>query len=400
MSLKSECWPDPQGMVDELRGLGIEIMITHWPFMSSNSVHRDEYEAAGSLAINTSSGTADTFWSYLQDGALITTVTEATRNLTQAKWTEGYGRFGVKAIWLDETEPDRTPDSNDLITSGQWAYDNVSSTEFGPTWRQQWIRTMSQTLRDLHGYGEFFLLSRSAWLGTAKYGHSLWSGDTNSSWETFALQIPAGLGAGLSGIGLWTSDLGGYSATMPLFDPKLEELYVRWAQFSSVSPLMRLHGHRDGGPDADPVCMQTNGDNEPWTLFRDPDNQAAFIDAIKWREQRRNYVVDTQANWAATGAPMIMPVWLLFPGDATCGFTPATDDGACGDTFMFGDSYLAKPITKYGQYTTSIYLPLLPVGQEWVYEFGNKASYGRGGENISIPTPVNEFPLFYLQRSS
>ena len=400
MSLKSECWPDPQGMVDELRGLGIEIMITHWPFMSTDSVHRAEYEAAGALAVNHSSGVADTFWSYLQEGALITTLSESTRNLTKQKWTDGYGRFGVKATWLDETEPDRTGISNDMLIAGTWQYENTSNTEVGPTWRQQWIRTMTEVLRELHGVGEFFLLSRSAWLGTAKYGHSLWSGDTSSDWETFKLQIPTGLGAGLSGIGLWTSDLGGYSPTMQPFDPKLEELYVRWAQFASVSPLMRLHGHRNGGPPDDPICMQTNGDNEPWTLFMNPVNEAAFIASIVWREQIRNYIMDTQAVWAETGAPMISPVWLLFPGDTNCAFTPSHDDGKCSDMFMFGDSYLAKPITTYQEYTSTIYLPLLTqVGQSWVYVFGNKTNYGRGGVNITIPTPIHEFPLFYLQRS-
>ena len=255
MSLNSACWPDPQAMVDELRGLGVETMVTHWPFMAADSVHRAEYEAAGALAINSSSGQADTFWEYLQEGALITTLSEATRNLTARKWVEGYGRFGIRAMWLDETEPDRTGGANDLCMSGAWDYEGVSVSEVGPTWRQQWITTMTQTLKDLYGEGQFFLLSRSAWLGTAKLGHSVWSGDTDSSWEGLQQQVFTGLGAGLSGIGMWTSDLGGYNPTMQPFDPKLEELLVRWAQFASVSPLMRLHGHRNGGPAPDPVCM-------------------------------------------------------------------------------------------------------------------------------------------------
>lgn len=73
-------------MVDELRGLGIETMVTHWPFMSQTSAHRAEYEAAGALAINVSSGKADTFWEYLQEGALITTFSDATRQLTEDNW--------------------------------------------------------------------------------------------------------------------------------------------------------------------------------------------------------------------------------------------------------------------------------------------------------------------------
>ena len=99
MSLKAACWPDPVGMVEELRGLGIETMITAWPFMSADSVHRPAFEAAGALAVNVSSGRADTFWEYLQQGALITPLSEATRNLTIEAWVRGYGSLGVRAVW-------------------------------------------------------------------------------------------------------------------------------------------------------------------------------------------------------------------------------------------------------------------------------------------------------------
>ena len=31
--LNPTCWPDPQGMVDELRSMGIELMVTFWPYV-------------------------------------------------------------------------------------------------------------------------------------------------------------------------------------------------------------------------------------------------------------------------------------------------------------------------------------------------------------------------------
>jgi alpha-glucosidase (family GH31 glycosyl hydrolase) len=33
-----KCWPDPQGMFDELQTMGIELMVTFWPFQSTESV--------------------------------------------------------------------------------------------------------------------------------------------------------------------------------------------------------------------------------------------------------------------------------------------------------------------------------------------------------------------------
>ena len=189
------------------------------------------------------------------------------------------------------------------------------------------------------------------------------------------------------------------------FDPKLEELYARWAQFASVSPLMRLHGHRGGGPPPDANCMQTNGDNEPWTLFAQNTTASvaamnALIAAIRWRDQRRNYVVDTQAGWSATGAPMCAPVWLRFPGDAACA-PPADghDDGACAGAFMFGDSYLAKPVTAYQQTSAWVWLPALGGNATWRYAFGAQTDYGPGPLNVTVATPVDEFPLFYVNRA-
>ena len=382
-------------MIDELRGLGIEVMITHWPFMATNSAHRAEFEAAGALAINATSGKADTFWAYLQEGALITTFSNATKQLVEDSWEAGYGKYGVKAMWLDETEPDRTGEADHALRIGQWLYEGTNSVVLGPTWRQQWLKTMTGTLMHKWGYGNFFLLSRSAWLGTAKWGHAMWSGDTDSSFDELATQVATVQNAGLSGLGLWTSDLGGYNPTMQPFDPKLEELYARWAQFASVSPLMRLHGHRGGGPPDDPVCMQTNGDNEPWTLFKAGEsspNYAAMVGAIRWREQHRNYVMDIQASWSATNVPMVAPVWLHFPGDATCAFTPS-NDGPCADAFMFGPDFLAKPITTFQQASAWVWLPLLPAGQTWTNVF-TLQNYGQGAINVTVATPVSSFPLF------
>ena len=48
-ALNPTCWPDPQGMVDELRELGIELMITVWPFMGA-SVRHARLGAVGLLA--------------------------------------------------------------------------------------------------------------------------------------------------------------------------------------------------------------------------------------------------------------------------------------------------------------------------------------------------------------
>ena len=66
---------------------------------------------------------------------------------------------------------------------------------------------------------------------------------------------------------------------------------------------------------------------------------------------------------------------------------------------MLGPDWLAKPVTQYGQTQSWVWLPLLPAGQTWVYHF-SQASFGQGGRNVTLPTPVAEFPLFYRQRAA
>ena len=57
-----------------------------------------------------------------------------------------------------------------------------------------------------------------------------------------------------------------------------------------------MGGTGSASPPPLPPPQQTNGDNEPWTLFKDASaagvNYNAFVAAIRWREQRRNYIMD------------------------------------------------------------------------------------------------------------
>ena len=65
---------------------------------------------------------------------------------------------------------------------------------------------------------------------------------------SFRRQIPAGLNFALSGIPYWTTDIGGFVFGNP-DDPAFRELFVRWFQFGTFNPILRVHGTRN--PDAE-----------------------------------------------------------------------------------------------------------------------------------------------------
>ena len=45
----ADCWPDPGGMTSELQALGIEPMVTFWPFVTTAGLHFPQFNASGYL---------------------------------------------------------------------------------------------------------------------------------------------------------------------------------------------------------------------------------------------------------------------------------------------------------------------------------------------------------------
>ena len=89
-----------------------------------------------------------------------------------------------------------------------------------------------------------FILSRSAFAGSQRNGVTAWSGDINSDWFSFRRQIPAGLNFAVSGIPYWTTDIGGFVFGSPT-DPAFRELFIRWFQYGTFNPVLRVHGTRN-----------------------------------------------------------------------------------------------------------------------------------------------------------
>lgn len=91
------------------------------------------------------------------------------------------------------------------------------------------------------------ILTRSGFIGQQRYGSNTWSGDVQSTWESLRNHIPAAQNYALMGIPNWNSDIGGYFAYNWRDDKGnmkdgYPELYARWMQFGTFSPMMRSHG--------------------------------------------------------------------------------------------------------------------------------------------------------------
>ena len=75
------------------------------------------------------------------------------------------------------------------------------------------------------GDDDIFMLSRSFFIGGARYGAGAWSGDIQSSFDEFHRQVRIGQNVAMSGIHWWTTDIGGYTGGNAN-DPEFQQLLI------------------------------------------------------------------------------------------------------------------------------------------------------------------------------
>jgi alpha-glucosidase (family GH31 glycosyl hydrolase) len=242
------CWPDPQGMVDELSSYGIETMVTFWPFQSKESRYWQEFLDSGYL-VNVFNATEPTSYDG-NDQFLVDDTNPAVRASVFDKFWEGYGRYGIKTVWIDAAEPEHFGSTRE----GTWRMSLGTDAEVGEGWVQAHAKTFAEGFASKGiAPSDYFILPRSAWAGSWRYSAALWSvfahylsssfsptrhslqesthsasyvypslglapspflftccrsGDISSSFEELALQVKVLQSVMMSGVALWTTDIG------------------------------------------------------------------------------------------------------------------------------------------------------------------------------------------------
>jgi alpha-D-xyloside xylohydrolase len=370
-----EEWPDPQAMVDELRELGIELMVSIWPTVNPNSENYAEMDARGLLVGNVAGLPLHlALWDKGTDGHAFMRFYDATnpeaRRYIWEKVTDGYGRYGIRAFWLDACEPEGlTENSEDArYVAGQ-------GTEAQGVYPREHARGFYEGLRE-SGEDHPLMLCRSAWAGSQRYGAAVWSGDIESTFEALAAQIPAGLNIGISGIPWWTTDIGGFRHGDPTTD-YFRELIVRWFQFGVFCPLFRMHGVREPGPLIG--SEQTGAPNEAWSFGEEA--YELIRQQLELRERIRPYVMDLMATASATGLPPMRALFLEFPDDEAA--------WEIADAYMFGPDVLVAPVIALGVRERDVYLP---AGPSWLDAWTGEPVATNGW--VSAEAPLARIPVY------
>jgi alpha-D-xyloside xylohydrolase len=370
-----EDWPDPRGMCDELRDLGIELMVSIWPTVSPLAENYDEMRAAGLLVgaahgVEFHNAIRDKGMAAAMPVALFDATNPAAREYLWQRVKANYADLGVRVFWLDASEPEISPADPENMTffAGPGA-------EVANIYPRDHARGFFDGMRrdDL---APTVLLSRSAWAGSQRFGTAVWSGDIAPTWASLAGQIRAGLNIGLSGIPWWTSDIGGFDGGDPN-DVGYQELIVRWFQFGAFCPLFRLHGNREPRRPTGPA--QTGGPNEIWSYGEVASNIIA--DLLHLREKLRPYIHQQMDQASRTGLPPMRPIFVDYPND------PAA--WAVDDQMLLGPDILVAPVYEPGAASRDAYLP---AGSEWIDVASNELK--PGGITVRAAAPLTRIPLW------
>jgi len=144
---------------------------------------------------------------------------------------------GVAGWWGDLGEPEKHPSDmyhnlKDLGFKRLFKADEVHNV-FGHYWNKMLFDKYAKEYPDVR----LFNLNRTGFAGSPRYGIFPWSGDVGRNWSGLQAQLPVMIGMSMSGVPYIHADAGGFGG-----GDGDKELYTRWLQFATFTPVFRPHG--------------------------------------------------------------------------------------------------------------------------------------------------------------
>ena len=227
-----------------------------------------------------------------------------------------------------------------------------------------YTKGVSEAMKEAIG-DDYFAFSRSGTAGSQHY-MGVFLGDHPSTFEGLKQSLYGGLSLSSSGYSIWGSDLGGHGKQS---DTNNADLYRRWLQFSTFSPLMRAHGLTDRNPWSykDGLFNLNNMNNEFKKYYWIREN---FVDAI----------YSSAIKSSIDGSAMTQPLLNAFPNQSAL--------YSVEDEYMFCDELLVAPVTEANTTSRNVVLPSGNWVNFWTGETVN------GGKAISVSADKSTIPLF------
>ena len=361
-----ERFPDPKGLSDKLGRQGVKLVTIVDPGVKQPQDKNERYHAYDQ-------GVEKNFFQRRRNGDLFvprvwpgeSVFVDYTMPEARRWWGDlhrAYTDNGIAGIWNDMNEPSDFVDQTGKNQLDVVSYDEGEKTTHAKnrnTFALLMARATYDGLERLRPDRRPYVITRAAYAGIQRYS-TMWTGDTNSTWEALALNIPMFTSLGLSGEPFVGSDVGGFIGRGN------GELLVRSYQVSFLAPFCRNHKVIDGY------------DQEPWRFGKYYED--IIRKYLKLRYTLLPFLYTTLEEAHRTGVPLFRPLMLNYQNDES---TYNLDD-----QFMIGDDLLVAPIMKPDVTRRLVYLP----AGSW-YDYWTNRKYV-GGTMISVEAPLDTVPMF------
>jgi alpha-glucosidase len=375
-------FPNPKGLAEKLAQQGVKLVtivdpgIKYQPVPPSTTRITSvtpELESQERRYYVFDEGLEKRFFQYRANGDLFipkvwpgdSVFVDYTLPAARAWWGDLHRAYldnGVAGIWTDMNEPSDFVDQTGRNQMDVVSYDEGEKSTHAKNrnvFALLMARATYEGLQKLRPNSRPYVITRAAYSGIQRYS-TMWTGDTNSTWEALQLNIPMFTSLGLSGQPFVGSDVGGFIGRGN------GELLVRSYQISFLAPFCRNHKVIDGY------------DQEPWRFGKH--YEEIIRKYLKLRYQLLPFLYTTLEEAHRTGVPPFRPLVLNYQNDAN---TYNLDD-----QFMIGTDLLIAPIMKPDVVRRMVYLPK----GVW-YDYWTNRKY-EGGATISVDAPLDTVPMF------
>lgn len=348
-------FPDPKRMLDSLNRMGVHTVLINQPYINKKGAI-DNYNmlSEAGMLVKDSAGNTHDVTTWVGDAGMFDISNPATQ---EWMWNrlKGITADGISGWWGDLGEPEVHPLTivhNNGETASQ--YHNVYGNE--------WSKTIYNGLRADYPDMRPLLMMRGGTAGLQRYSVFPWTTDVSRSWGGFEPQVALMLNSGLSGLGYMGSDVGGFAVDPA--NPYQPELYVRWLQMGTFSPMLRTHAQQKPEP------------------YHYPQQEKIIKDFVKQRYQWLPYNYTLAYENTADGLPLARPINFHSEGGKV--------DANNTDEYLWGSEVLVAPVFKKGARTRKV---IFPEGSTWV-NWNKPTQSFKGGTTATVAAPLEELPMF------
>lgn len=348
-------FPDHKAMLDSLRKQGVHTVLINQPYINKiGAIDNYNMLSEAGLLTKDAEGKTHDVTTWVGEAGMFDIANPGTR---EWMWNrlKSLTEEGVSGWWGDLGEPEVHP-LTIVHANGETAaqYHNV--------YGNRWSKTIYDGLRADFPDMRPLLMMRGGTAGLQRYSVFPWTTDVSRSWGGMAPQVTLMLNSGLSGLGYMGSDVGGFAVDPA--DPYQPELYVRWLQMGTFTPMLRTHAQFKPEP------------------YNYPEQEKIIKSFIKQRYEWLPYNYTLAYENSAFGLPLARPI--NFHSEA------GTVDANNTTEYLWGPEVLIAPVFEKGARSRKV---TFPAGATWI-NWNNPAQSFKGGTTATVAAPLEQLPMF------